>query len=108
MRSIRTNRPTSHVAAKREPERERSNSLMDMTCRVKDKIRTTSGVRGDLEPIVKAGAHRAGLVDLIARAVIERPEKPAADMMRSRDTEPKECRHAATDRRKSRRAIGQR
>jgi hypothetical protein len=55
--------------------------------RIKRKLIAGSNAKRDLDRIVAAGANRAILVDLIAKAVIERPEDPVAERMRSKQTE---------------------
>ena len=84
-RKISSIRPTSRVEAKR------SNRIVDeyaeQVSRVKGKILATPGSRVDLDSIVKAGANRDVLLDLLTRCVVELPKEPAAEQMRSKQAE---------------------
>lgn len=72
-------------------EAKRSNRIVDeyaeKISRVKGKILATPGSRVDLDSIVKAGANRDVLLDLLARSVIELPKEPVAEQMRSKQAE---------------------
>src|ERR1700687_5759968 len=54
---------------------------------VRRKILCMPGVWKDLDPIVKAGANRGALIELIVRAVIPRPKNSGMDSMRSKQRE---------------------
>jgi hypothetical protein len=78
-------RRTSRVKAKG------SNRTIDVYAEqvagVKGKILATPGSQVDLDTIVKAGANRGVLLDLLARCVLELPKECAAEQMRSKQTD---------------------